>query len=728
MFKAVDPEIKLLINGKQEKDLRLHTFTGVESMSTLFDFTLTCVSQNIAFDGQKFIGQPLSLSFALAKEKRFFNGIVIEFTQGATRKIQNLPLTEYEIRFRPDLYRLTLGSDYRIYQKKSAIDIIKSVLKENSVTDIKDKTQKRGRTVRSHCVHYGETFFDFFSRLCEEEGISYHFQHEANKHTLILTDMPSAFSPISGEHTIPFMQTFVENPPLNKILSCSVRDRMVTKGFEALSYNYEIPKTKLEACAQGKGFYGTRMVYPGRFSSANEGTQLADVCLQELEFPAHCIEGKSTVLLFTAGACFSLKGHPRTNLNETHTLLRVSHNLNVDYSESGYPFLYENEFLALLKTVAFGPRQKTPRNCISCAQTAIVTGPEKAEIHRGPCGSVKLHFLWDKHGKMDDSSSWWIRNAQSFAGRKYGSVFTPRVGDEALVVFEESDPEKPIVVGGVYNGENAPPYSEKEATKYGLKTHSSPQAQGFNECFFDDKAGEEKGYLHLQKDGEVLIENALKCTLNKGDEERSYIEGSRITLFEAKGDKEGNDTLHLAKGNLKTQIDKGNYELTLGEGGAKFTIKGTTDWQIEESHTVSIKKNATITIEGDLTIKVTGAVLLQGEKEVTVKSGGDVTVQANKNITFKAGQNINIQSGQDTSVQAGKNLTEKASMNVEVNAGMNYSAKASMAYKVEGQLNAEIKAGIQLKLGGATIESQAQTLFKANAPMSMIGGGMVKLG
>jgi type VI secretion system secreted protein VgrG len=329
---------------------------------------------------------------------------------------------------------------------------------------------------------------------------------------------------------------------------------------------------------------------------------------------------------------------------------------------------------------------------------------------------------------MNDSSSWWIRTAQSFAGRQYGSVFTPRVGDEVLVVFEEGDPEKPIVVGGVYNGENVPPYPEKEATKYGVRTHSSPQSQGFNECFFDDKAGEEKGYLHLQKDGEVLIENALKHTLDKGDEQRTYVEGSRITSFEAKGEKKGNDTLHLTKGDLKVQLDEGNCEILLSNGAAKFDIKGTVNWQIEKSHTTFIKKDATVTVEGNLIMKVTGNILVQGEKEITFKSNKNVLIQAESNIILKAKQGIEMQSGQNISIQAGKEITQKASGNVTIEAGMNCSTKASMTCKIEGQLNAEVKAGLGVKLGGATIENQAQALFKANAPAILIGGGMVKLG
>ncbi|MDR1910465.1 MAG: type VI secretion system tip protein VgrG [Holosporales bacterium] len=728
MFEAVDPEIKLLINGKWEKDLHLRTFTGAEAMSELFCFTLTCVSKNTAFDGKGAIGKPLSLSFALAKKERFFHGIITEFVQDVTVKIQNLPLTKYIIRICPRLHLLTLGSDYRIYQKQSTIEIIKSVLKENGVTDVKDKTQKHGHEVRTHCVHYGETFFAFFSRLCEEEGISYHFQHSADMHTLVLTDAPSAFSPISGEHSVPLLHTLLEKPPINTILSCSVHDHIVTKEFEALAYNYENPKTKLDAHVQGKGHHGVRVEYPGHFSSMDQGTQLANVRIQELEASTHLLEGQSTVLGFTTGAHFELTGHPRSEVNEAYTLLRVQHHFSIDDFEEEQTPLYQNEFLALPKAVAFSPHRKTLKNRIFGAQSAIVTGPEKSEIHRGPCGSIKVHFLWDKHNKMDDSSSWWVRTAQSFASQQYGGLITPRVADEVLVVFEEGDPEKPVVVGGVYNGENPPPYPEKEATRYGLKTHSSPQAEGFNECFFDDKAGEEKGYLHLQKDGEVMIENSLKHTVNKGDEERSYTEGSRLTLFEAKGDNDGNDTLHLKRGVLKIQNDKGNYELTLGEGDAKFAIKGATDWQVEKSHTASVKENAKIEIKGDLTIEVTGKILVQGKDAVTIKSSKDFMIQAGTNLTLKAGQNIQIQSGQDTSIQAGKNLKQTASMNIDIAAKMNYSAKASMIYKAEGQLNAEIKAGVQLKLGGTAIENQAQAMFKVSAPMIAIGGGMIKLG
>ncbi|MDR0406731.1 MAG: type VI secretion system tip protein VgrG [Holosporales bacterium] len=728
MFDSIPPEIVVSIGGKPAKEMLLHILKGMEAISRPFDFTLTFVSRNTTFDCKGSIGKPLAISFTLPQKERVFHGIITEFTQGITVKVQNLPLTEYKVRLRPNLYLLSLGSDYKIYQQKSVIDIVKSVLKENGVTEVKDKTQKSGRAVRSHCVQYGETFFDFFSRLCEEEGISYHFQHTAQGHTLILTDAPSAFSAISGEQEVPFIQTFLEKPPFHKILSCSVCDSLVPKGYEARDYNYEIPKTELNARVQGKGQGGTFIEYPGHFANVNEGTQLTNIRIQELEFPAHLVEGESTAMTFTAGASFSLKGHPRTDVNTAYTLAHVEHDFTIESLDEAQTPIYKNYFRGFPKSIPIRPARKTRKNLIHGAQTAIVTGPENAEIHRGPYGAVKVHFLWDRHGKKDDSSSWWIRSMQSLASHQYGGVIIPRVGDEVLIVFAEGDPEKPLIVGSVYNGENTPPYPEKEATKSGFKTHSSPQAKGYNEWYFDDDAGKEKGHLFLQKDGEAFISDSLKMIIDKGNEERNYQEGSRITKLEAKGNKEGNDTLHLTKGMFKIQIDKGNYNVTLGEGNAKFAISGATDWQVDKSHTAVVKENATVTVKGDLTVKVTGKVLIQGEDDITLKAGKNMIIQAGQNLTLKAGQNATLQSGQDTTVHAGKNLKQAASMNVEVTASMNYTAKASMAYKAEGQLNAEIKAGVQLKLGGTTIENQAQALFKVNAPMSMIGGGMVKLG
>ncbi|MDR1267611.1 MAG: type VI secretion system tip protein VgrG [Holosporales bacterium] len=719
MYERAAPEITLSIAGKKETALQLHRFTGTERISHPFTFLLTCVSNKSDFSGKSMIGKPLALSFPLTEKARVFHGMITEFTQGVTIKIQDLPLTEYQIQIQPSLHLLSLGSDYRIYQQQTALEILKGVLKDNGVTEVQDKTQKCGQAVRPYCVQYGETFFDFFSRLCEEEGISYYFLHTEQAHTLVLADAPDAFSTIPGGAPIPFLSTFVESPPLQHILSCSVHDRLVPKGYETGDYNYELPKTELKAQVRGTGYEGTVVEYPGHFANVQEGTQRTNLRIQELELPAHGVDGESTVIDFFAGGSFSMKGHARAEVNTSYILEQVEHHFSVDSPANAATPLYKNHFRAVPKTTPVRPVRHTPKNLIQGAQTAIVTGPPNTEIHRGPHGAIKVFFFWDRHGKRDDSSSCWVRTSQALASRQFGGVFTPRVGDEVLVVFEGGDPERPIVVGGVYNGENPPPYPEKEATKSGLKTHSSPNAEGYNEWFLEDEAGKEKGYLYLQKDGEALVKDSLKITLEKGDETRLYQEGSRTTTLEAGGDKEGNETLHLVKGTQKTQIDKGNYELSLGEGNAQFTIQGDTAWQIEGSRTTTVKKDVTLTVQGGLTIKVAGEILLQGEKDVTLKADKNLLLQAGQNITLKAGQNMTVQAGQD--------ISQKAA-NIKVAASMNYTVKASMAYKAEGQVNAEVKAGIQLKLGAATIASQAQAVFEVKAPAITIGGGMVKLG
>jgi type VI secretion system secreted protein VgrG len=720
MLTAIDPKIKITLAGKEEKSFQLTRFSGIERLSQPFDFQVTLVSNQTDFKGDKAVGKPMAIIFALPKGDRVFHGEVIEFTQDATVKIQDLPLTEYHVRLRPTLWRLSLGTDYRIYQNKTTIDIVKAILKENGVTDVVDKTRMCGHAVRPHCVHYGETFLDFVSRLCEEAGISYYFQHSARGHRLTLVDASGPFPPIAGETHIPLIQTFLEAPPFQSLLSCAVHERLVSKAYEARDYNPELPKIELKAHVQGKGHGGLIAEYPGYFSTAGDGAQLSKLRMQDLERFARWVDGESTALTLLAGGEFSVKGHPRSEVNKAYVLVSVKHQFTLDGAEGPEKLLYRNNFAACPKGVPIPPERRTRKNLIQGAQTAVVTGPSGAEIHRGADTALKVFFFWDRHGKKDDTSSWWIRCTQSLASHQFGAVFTPRVGDEVLVVFEGGDPERPIIVGSVYNGNNTPPYPEKEATKTGLKTHSSPQAKGYNEWYFDDNAGKELGYLYLQKDGEAFVNNNVKITIDKGDETRLYQEGSRTTKLEAKGDKEGNDTLHLAKGCLKVQIDKGNYDLNLKEGNAQFAIKGETEWEIEKSQKTTVKKDVVLTVHGDLTIKVSGAVQIQGEKDVTIKAGGGMTLKAGKGLLLQAGQGISLKSGQDTSIQAGKDIKQTASMN--------YTVKASMACKLEGQLSLGLKSGLQVKVEAVTIENQAQALFKGNAPMSMIGGGMVKLG
>ena len=474
------------------------------------------LSVEVACDGE------VKMDDALGKEgfltvtgdggDRIVHGVVDRFEHLGSRGRFGL----YRARVVPYLQWLSLERDCRIFQNKSVPDIVKEIFRDSKLpTDRFDFRLQASYAPVEYCVQYRETDLAFLSRLLEEEGIFYFFDHSDKKHLLVFADGPVAYKEIAGESgvTYNFSQGIA---PSEECVYRFAFSRQVRSGkMTRRDYNFEKPTLDLKKEEQAKVHEKLEVYdYPGRYVEPDRGKQLTKVRLEESMTYYETAEGESTCVRLVPGFKFSISDHERGEYNRDYFLTRLvtrgeqPQSLQETAGSGGAEFSYSSRFTAIPASVPFRPARVTPKPVVEGIQTAKVTGPDGEEIYTDKYGRVKVKFHWDRGKDNDEKSSCWIRVSSTFAGGQYGSIFTPRIGQEVVVDFLEGDPDRPLITGSVYNADLMPPYDlPGEKTKSTTKTNSSVGGKGFNEIRFEDKKGEEQVFVHGEKDADIRIKN-----------------------------------------------------------------------------------------------------------------------------------------------------------------------------------------------------------------------------
>ncbi|MDR2794971.1 MAG: type VI secretion system tip protein VgrG [Holosporaceae bacterium] len=756
MFSLLQNQKKLLVQLKTSfgDDVVLKSLRGSEVISELFEYRVTFLAKDGTVDLEKALGSSLTATIKSDTQERYINGIVTEFAQGVTENKTDIYLTEYTAVVRPKLWLLSLDRNHLIFQKKTAIDIIKQVLKDGGINDLDDKTKSCGKVERDYCVQYGESSFNFVSRLMEDEGIFYFFKHENGKHTLVLADSSSAHQKISGESKAGFVKSVNNIYPLGKIFNTQMVTAVNTGGYSTADYNHTISQTKLfsKLDSQWKGtmFYE----YPGNFAKAKEGDDLSKLRVEQFEFNHCLLKASSTVPGLTPGFSFEVKDHHYAKFNQEYVVYVVEHYFDLTGADG---YTYGNNFQAFPKGTEFRPVRKTPKPRIYGSQTAVVVCASGEEIMRNEHCAIKVHFHWDQIGKDKDNeeSSCWIRVAQLIAGSSWGAIFVPRVGQEVVVSFLEGDPDRPLVVGCVYNDQFLPPYPDGEAMKTCVKTVTFKADEGFNEFRINDEKDKEEIYVHAQKDMYINILNSRKTEIEESHDTLDLFKGCRTITLKAEGDDKANHSLTLTKGDCiveltegdhKITLTKGNQEITLKEGNRTLTLeKGKEDITLKEGNrTVTLSKgnltykvegDCTMTFSGNLKIKADGEISLEAGKDVKQKAGTAFSMESGTDFKAKAGTALSAESGTDFKMKAGTALSAEATtdmqlkgLNIKAEATMNMEMKANMKIALQANLALEAKSSLSAKIEGVMVELAGQGMVKIGGPMITVGGGMVQLG
>jgi|CXWL01.1.fsa_nt_gi type VI secretion system secreted protein VgrG len=676
--------------------LLLRGFTGHEAISRLFGFELDLLSTDPEIKFEKIIGQKVTIRVRLGKEKeRFFHGIISRFMQTGS----DTGLANYRATLVPALWFLTRTADCRIFQNKKVPDIIQEILKENGVTDIKT-VLKATYEPRDYCVQYRETDFNFVSRLMEQYGIFYFFEHEEKKHTVVMSDDLSVHQPCPVQPKVSWNPHGSDNLDEDVITSLQWEETFRFGKYAVTDYNFETPSTSLRAEVKtqievgGNGKYEI-YDYPGEYGKKAEGEGIAKIRMQEEEAQYKVISGSGTARVFATGYKFTLQDYVRKDLNGDYVLTQVQHVASVGNTYTtgaaggGNEDDYSNSFACIPAKRPFRSPQVTPKPMVQGPQTAVVVGKKGEEIWTDKYGRVKVQFHWDRYGKMNEDSSCWARVSQNWAGKKWGAMFLPRIGQEVIVEFLEGDPDQPIITGRVYNAELMPPYDlPANQTQSGLKSRSSKGAtpDNFNEIRFEDKKGEEQLFIHAEKNQDIEVENDETHSVGhdrkkdiKNDEtvsvghDRSESVGNNETIKIEKDRSEsvgGNETISIGKD--RTESVEKNESITIGENRTESVGKNE-DITVGENRKEQVGKDEAIAIGGNRTLQIDKnssadvgkkfalvagdeITLTTGDASIVMKKNGDIQIKGNK-ITISGSGKITVKSDSDL-IMKGSKITQ----------------------------------------------------------------------
>ena len=583
--------------------LLLQSFRGQESVSRLFHFDLYMHSENRSIQMDSIVGKKATVVVVLPdKKERYINGIISSFSQAGSTPLEmgtNPKIfAHYHATLVPHLWMLTRTADCRIFQDMTVPDIIAKIFDEHK---LKFSNRLIGKfDEREYCVQYRESDFNFVSRLMEEEGIFYFFEHEADKHTLVLANDPSKFNPTPFHKDVSYKSLIGEAQHEEVVTEWSVAQEVRPGRYAINDFNFKDPTFDLTADVKGKDERKLEVYdYPGEYVKKDEGERLVGIRMHEQESPREIVTGSTTCRGLIAGYRFKLKDHYRKDFNKEYVVTSnyISSDQGTNYRTTGVDaaefFQYSNQIQAVPFPAPFRPARITPVPVMQGPQTAIVVGPPGEEIYVDQYGRVKVQFHWDREGKYNEKSSCWMRVSQNWAGKRWGAIFTPRVGQEVIVDFLEGNPDQPIITGRVYNGNAMPPYElPAEKTKSTIKSDSSKGGGGFNEIRFEDKKGDEQVFIHAEKDFDLRVKEDAREFV--GSNRHLIVKSDQKELVDAdkhlhvRGDQtekiDGSVTRHT---NMEVQEKVGlRYAL---EAGLEISQKTRLNFLIESETTITLK-------------------------------------------------------------------------------------------------------------------------------------------
>ncbi|TDR44601.1 type VI secretion system secreted protein VgrG [Pseudomonas brenneri] len=549
--------------------LLLNEMGGGEELGRLFSYELQLNSLDANIDLNQLLGKPMSVGLQLADGgERYFHGIVARCSQN----IDQGQFASYQVTLRPWLWLLSRTSDCRIFQNLSIPQIIKQVFRDLGFSDFEDALSRPYREWE-YCVQYRETSFDFVSRLMEQEGIYYFFRHEQDRHVLVLADAYGAHTTVPGYTSVPYYPKDEQQRERDHMHNWHLAQQVQPGSLELNDYDFQRPSASIDVRSamprpHTAGDYPL-YDYPGTYVKSEDGEHYARTRIEALQTLHEQVEFSGNARGLGSGHLFSLTGFSRRDQNREYLILAARYYITQERLESGggaASAQFDSSLTCIDAQQSFRPLANTHRPIVKGPQTALVVGPKGEEIWTDQYGRVKVHFYWDRHDQSNENSSCWIRVSQSWAGKNWGSMQIPRIGQEVIVSFLEGDPDRPIITGRVYNAEQTVPYDLPEnATQSGMKSRSSKGGSpaNFNEIRMEDKKGLEQLYIHAERNQDIVVEVDESHSVGH-DRNKSIGHNETVTI--------GNNRLRIVKqedvlsvGQKKTDSISQSYVVEVGE-------------------------------------------------------------------------------------------------------------------------------------------------------------------
>ncbi|MCX9039072.1 type VI secretion system tip protein VgrG [Citrobacter portucalensis] len=625
--------------GDIADELLLVALEGSESLSSPFLYQLRSLTRKTETELSRWLGTEVSCHIGDGSQslpRRFLHGRVtcIKYTHHT--------LTEAEciLTIEPSLALLKMGRMMRVWQNISVPDLVQTLLNQCGINKL--ELQLRGSyPKREYCVQYRESAFNFIQRLLEEEGICYFFRHSISGHTLVLADNPNCHPDIQRG----FLFWKSHDGMLNdgNIDNWSITSSLLPAGVVLQGFNMEQASSIEDTQNTGgqnphiAGITFTDITPQGERALIAHETRHV---MAALEANMHVFDATVSAYWLCSGEVFTITGHPSGKKPYRIQSLSCSAVNNFSGNRSDY----QCKLQAMSNTQPWHPPVSTSQPEIPGVLTATVVGPSSEEIHTDEYGRIKIQFPWDKETPNDDTSSCWVRVSQPWTGGKFGAQFIPRIGSEVLVTFVHGNPNFPLVIGSVYNGQNKPPFSlpvEKNESGFATRSSIKGSVDDGHRLSFNDKKGEELLTIVAQRDFSLAVKNDVKAIiganrnteLTKGNDSLNLKEGDmNITL-------ENGNSLHKVVGNTTTELINGEYTLkVVGGGGAIKTDKALI---LESNQSIELKvgsNNVTLSTDG---ISINGTMVeIQSSTNAELK--GTTTTVSGTTMTTIDGELIRI--------------------------------------------------------------------------------------
>jgi type VI secretion system secreted protein VgrG len=605
--------------------------TGKEQLGSPFRYELVLFSERHDLDYRRIIGQPVTVFVDKGDpEPRYFNGYISRFARARFER----HLCEYRATMVPWLWFLTESSDCRIFQNLTIPDIITQVFNNHGFPDFIHRLHGTYKPWE-YCVQYRESAFNFVSRLMEQEGIYYFFKHQKDKHSLVLCDTIGSHLQFEGYEELHYQPSRQETSS-DETLWSWVQEHEVQPGdYRVKDFDFKRPRReKVSAASLERGHSLSQMEefeYLGEMDSESDGTRYVRLRMEQRQARHEVYTGEGDARGICTGVRFNLKRHPQSDLNKeyltTGTEFCIESSPFESVRQAGNEFVYAAKLNAIPVTQEFRCPRVTPKPTIQGPQTAIVVGLSGEEIYTDKYGRVKVHFHWDRHGSADENASCWIRVAQVWAGKGWGSIYTPRVGQEVVVEFLEGDPDRPLITGRVYNDAALPPYDlPANKTISTHKSNSTKGGNGFNEIRFDDKKGEEQIFIRGEKNLDTRIQNDLFETVGND---------RHLLVQKDKHEHVGNNRDEIVDADHKEKIGKDRHLSVIGKEAK--AVGGSLSLSVEGDVIQVFKASHSEQVSGDYYLKADN-VVIEGLSSVTIKVGQSYIAIDSNGIKISATQ------------------------------------------------------------------------------------------
>ena len=671
----------ITIKSSLYENLLFVNMSADEELGELFSFDVQFESENANVDLSALLGSSMTVTLATQDGfVRHFNGIVCEASHAGVATVESLVYAQYSVTLVPRPWLLEQIVDCRIFTNMTTLEIIKQLLSESGYTDVKSSLMA-SYAKHDYCVQYREDCLGFIHRLMEQDGIYYFFTHDQDRHTMVLADGVGAHEASHGFKSVPYSPAADDG---------MLREKAAIVAFESMrgvdrakvrlaDYNPMTPKASLLSVGQSSGHQPTESYvefdFPGKHDSGELGRHYSGIRAEAYTASHSSCHGSTPACGAAVGNLFTLTRHSRSELNQEYLITGSSIHLHGGghASGAGGDLDFHCQFRALPASIPFRKEIKTEKPKIAGLQTAIVTGSDTDEdIVVDKYGRVQVNFHWNMPDKPNAHCSCPVRVASPWAGKAWGAVSIPRVGQEVVVSFLEGDPDRPLIIGSVYNAANMPPYALPDnKTQSGIKSRSLLGGGGdFNELRFEDKKGSEDFIIHAQKDMHEEVENDHVVAIDHDE---------TITVK-----------------NDQTTTVKHDQKLT-----------------VENDQTETVKHDRSVTVQNDDTLKVTG----NGSTSI----GEKFKLDAGTEIELVCGaSSIKMTSSGDIEIK-GVNIKIDGDMQVGLKAGMTMDVGAGVEMKVHSDAMLEVQCSAMTTVKGAVLQLTGSGMAKLGGGITMIG-------